>query len=142
MGKWDAIIVIPSRDVTIMGIGIYEAEPSIDFEIGWKYVIEDSAGSEIFKSEIYEESVSKEGADDCIIKHQFQNVKGIEVKNDQRIHICMWMRVSNCRYSEAGSNYDDIENEHMGLFQFKNSALSSNSTEVNRGIIPAILYRQ
>ena len=53
--KWDAIIVVPSRNLTIMGIGIFEAKPSTSFRLGWKYVIENESGIELHKSDVFEE---------------------------------------------------------------------------------------
>lgn len=43
-------------------------------------------------------------------------------------------------YSESGNDYNLIENPDMGIFTVKGSPNSSNSTEVNRGIIPGFLY--
>ena len=60
--KWDAIIAIPERDITIMGLGIFEAKPSVSFNMGWKYVLEDVSGAEIYKSDVFEEHVSNEQA--------------------------------------------------------------------------------
>jgi hypothetical protein len=52
----------------------------------------------------------------------------------------MWLDCSNCCFSETGENYRDIDNPDRGLFEFKDSTHSSNSTKVGRGILPGILY--
>lgn len=38
-GKWDAITVIPKRNMKVCGIGIFEVKPQANFSMGWKYVI-------------------------------------------------------------------------------------------------------
>jgi hypothetical protein len=63
-----------------MGIGIYEAVPSANFTLGWKYILERDDGTEVQTSEIYEEQVVREGVEDSVIKHRFTSLpRGIPV---------------------------------------------------------------
>ena len=43
-------------------------------------------------------------------------------------------------YSETGNGFRDHPNIDMGLFTITDSDHSENSTSLNRGIIPGILY--
>jgi hypothetical protein len=65
---------------------------------------------------------------------------GIEVKADQRFNICVWVTASRSYYSESGDPYREIDNPDMGLFEILDSNYCTNSTRINRGILPGILY--
>lgn len=46
--RWDAIMIIPKKPITIYGIGIFEKHPSGgEFQIGYKYHLMDSNDNEI-----------------------------------------------------------------------------------------------
>jgi hypothetical protein len=79
---------------------------------------------------------------DHIIHHKFKNFpKGIPVKAGERFVIEHW--VIGCErmyYSETGADFLNHPNEDKGLFTVEKSELSENSTSVNRGIIPGIIY--
>lgn len=108
--------------------------------MGWKYVLADANGNEITTSDVYEEEVDRSTAEDSIIQHRFKSIQSIYVQADQKLTIAMWMDTSYCRYSESGDGYGDIQNDDMGMFEFEDSPLSTNSTKVSRGILPGVLY--
>lgn len=40
--KWDALIITPSKNVRVFGIGVFESHPnSAPFVLGYKYILED-----------------------------------------------------------------------------------------------------
>ena len=148
--RWDAVTFIPNRDVKIFGIGIFEPYPQQrrDFKYGYKYVIKDAADADVFTSEVFEEEVTcplPEEITDHIIQHRFiNNATGVLVRAGQKYVHASWIAYNDghnrCFYAESGDRPREVENTDTGLFDVADSSLSSNSTRVNRGIVPGLLY--
>jgi PHR domain len=149
--RWDGVIFIAKRDVRIFGCGIFEPYPQSrrDFKYGYKYVLKDVDDTEITTSEVFEEEVICPEAgeiEDHIIKHKFVNhPQGIKVKRDQKFNFASWICYNDshnrCFYQETGDRPLEIQsNPDPGIFDVQDSNLSSNSTRLNRGIIPGLLY--
>jgi len=76
--RWDGIIFIPNRPIKVIGMGIFEAHPNGgSFSIGYKYIIQDSSGTDIFTSAIYEEQITGANAEEHIIWYEFQQSDAI-----------------------------------------------------------------
>eukprot|EP00347_Sterkiella_histriomuscorum_P019148 403342763 len=141
----DAIMLVPSVDVIIYGVGIFEEYPNgEEFTLGYKYIIKDSSDSQtLSKSQLYEELVphEPEKVNEHVISHIFKNIpQGIKVGAGQYFNFIQWVSCEKCYYSESGASYEQIENPDTGIFTVKGSQYSTNSTELNRGIIPGFLY--
>eukprot|EP00347_Sterkiella_histriomuscorum_P023363 403334928 len=157
--RWDALVFQPNQNVRVYGIGLFEPFPNgTSFQLGYKYHVEDHEGNNLFSSEMIEEQVncplpneplSEENQsildiESHIIWYKFQSIsqsQGITVRANQRFNVQTWMSGDRCYYSETGEGYANIQlNEDMGLFRISDSQYCSNSTRVNRGILPGILY--
>lgn len=145
---WDGIRFIPNRDIKVFGMGLFERYPDGGpFKIGYKYKIMDSNNQDVVPyTQVWEEEVNVDRSTitDHIIQHVFVNhPDGILVQARQKLDWSMWFDSSDgrCYNSENGGDYRNIANEDMGLFELENSSNSGNSTTINRGIIPGILYK-
>ncbi|CDW91634.1 UNKNOWN [Stylonychia lemnae] len=150
--RWDGIVFQPKQSIQVHGIGIYMGIPEgQDFQICYKYHIEDQDGNNVMTSDLIEESVVLSqlqdedlNNSDHIIWYKFQSfslANGILVRKDHKFNIQMWVTLERCYYSESGSNYNQIDvNEDMDLFSIYDSQYCTNSTRVNRGIFPGIIY--
>ena len=79
------------------------------------------------------------------MKHKFVGLAGgIHVRAGQRLSFVSWIAYNDghnrCFYSESGDRPSEVANPDMDLFEVVDSPLSSNSTRVNRGICPGLLY--
>jgi hypothetical protein len=55
-----------------MGIGLFEVHPNGGpFTLGYKYVIQDPNGADLYSSPVVEENVTGNGAEEHIIKYYF-----------------------------------------------------------------------
>ena len=142
--RWDALVFIPSKGIRVFGIGLFEVHPDGGpFTMGYKYHIEDISGNNIYSSPFCEEEVAPLPGEvtDHIIQYKFKNYpKGIDIKVGQRFNFCMWLSISRCYYSETGGAYHELENTDKDIFELKDSNFCTNSTRVERGIIPGIIY--
>jgi len=75
--RWDGIKIIPSQNVRIFGMGLFEKHPSGGaFKIGFKYKLLDDVDNVTFQSETFEEEINypAEEVTEHIIKHNFINL--------------------------------------------------------------------
>ena len=60
------------------------------------------------------------------------------------MNIVSWIAYNDghnrCYYAETGERPLEIDNPDKGLFDIADSSLSSNSTRLNRGIMPGFVY--
>jgi PHR domain len=147
--RFDAVTFTPRVDVRIFGAGVFEPYPLAvhNFTYGHKYVIQEG-GSDIETSQVYEEEVICPPTDeiqDHMIMVTFKAFPtGILVRHGQKFVHASWIHYTDghnrCNYSESGDRAADVVNPDMGLFEITDSSLSSNSTRVNRGIVPGLIY--
>lgn len=135
----------------IVGVGIFRPYPASrrDFKYGHKYVLQNSSGAEITASQVYEENVvcpPDEEIIDNVIQFKFVALAGgVRVEAGQKFIHAGWIAYNDghnrCFYSESGDRPADVEgNPDPNLFEVSDSSLSSNSTRLNRGIVPGFLY--
>lgn len=82
---------VPKKAIKVVGVGLFEVHANGGpFTLGFKYVIQDPSGTEVYASPLFEENVPGTDAEDHIIKHIFTSIQPIEVKEDHKFHICVW----------------------------------------------------
>lgn len=134
----DGIAFVPTQSIKVWGFSTFAAREKPSYEIRYRVKINGD--------EVEEDTVTATGWED---EHYYRHrLKGVyDVSSGSKIDFTCWIAEnlaskSNVEtfYGEDGYSYDQVENEHMGLFKIESGSESNNGTSVYSGHFGEIFY--
>ncbi|CAI2373399.1 unnamed protein product [Moneuplotes crassus] len=134
----DAITFVPTQNVKVCGFSCYAAKQKPSYEMKYKIKINETV--------VEEEQVEATGWED---EHYYRHrLKGAyNAASGSKIEMVCWIAENlsshsyvETFYGEDGYNYEQVENEHMGLFKIESCGESQNGTGLYSGHFGEIFY--
>ena len=137
----DGVVFIPQKDIECGGFYVYG--PTNDTQhMEMKYRIKLDGQVYLAEGQVY--PLCAEIGEKQI---PFKFEEPIKVRAGQKLGITVWLATSVAAHSNVethygcqGDQYEEVENEHMGLFKLENETDSHNGTSMHSGQIPRIIY--
>lgn len=134
----DGIAFIPQQNIKVCGFSTFAARSKDQYEMRYRVRIDGN--------DVEDETITASGWEDqYYYRHR---LKGIyDAKSGSKIEFTCWIAESlsahsyvETYYGEGGYEYEQFENEHMGLFKIESGGESSNGTSVYSGHFGEIFY--
>ena len=135
---WDGVVFQPHKNIQWVGFGIFISNhDETTFKLKYKHKINDGGESEEKIIDV-DCSLAKENVVDFIFEEP------IAVAAEEKLHITTSHQIeggNNTSFrGQNGSEFETVENQHMGLFTIMDSDTDRNSSGIWGGQTPSIFF--
>jgi len=132
------LIFVPSQKVRICGFSTFAASQDDKYDMKYRVKINDQIVEE-------EQIVASGWEEELYYRHTLNGI--YPAQPGEKIELTVWIAKNLSSYEyvttysgSTGNGYEEVPNEHMGLFKIEASNDSGNGTSLYGGHFPEIFY--